>query len=347
MTIIPNTSTYPLFLSVCITSYNRVDELKRCLNSIRSTKYVDQIEIIISEDCSPNKNKIKEVVNEFSSKSLFQVVFNSNELNLGYDGNLEKLITLSTAEYILFLSDDDALLIKNLDYYFEQLKYHECALAFSPFFYHLTQNYERSFKSSFIIPEGIASVKKYIYCSILFSGLIFRRSCVSGIHSERFKNLMYFQVYLFSSVMLKHGGFYFDMPLIDCLGDGENAFGVSDSSKNRSLLANRKSAISNLEYHKGLIQTIKIFDKDNNSNVITTFTKKYSLRSYSGLSNATKEGKKELTKYWDKMHEIDLQLTIIPWFYYHMLKLFGYKICDRVMQIPKNILKYSFIRNTK
>ena len=48
-------------LSIGITSYKRVKELVRCLNSIQ-TKYVDDIEIIVSEDSSPLSEEIKKTV---------------------------------------------------------------------------------------------------------------------------------------------------------------------------------------------------------------------------------------------------------------------------------------------
>ena len=111
--------------------------------------------------------------------------------------------------------------------------------------------------------------------------MIFKREYIIGYDPSRFKNLLYFQVYLFASVLLKHGGQYINIPLVDCYGDGENGFGISESSIKNPLLANRDSIFSNLEYHKGLIQTIKIFDEDNGSNIIKAFSKVYSLPSRS------------------------------------------------------------------
>ena len=55
------------FLSICITSYNRVNELYRCLKSV-DTVNKDLIEIIVSEDCSPKKDEIAQIVNRFVSE---------------------------------------------------------------------------------------------------------------------------------------------------------------------------------------------------------------------------------------------------------------------------------------
>ncbi len=45
-------------LSIGITSYKRMNELVRCINSI-GTKYVDDIEILVSEDHSPQSAQLK------------------------------------------------------------------------------------------------------------------------------------------------------------------------------------------------------------------------------------------------------------------------------------------------
>lgn len=81
-------------ISICITSYKRLKELDRCLNSIDS-HYVDDVEIVVSEDHSPEKENIEKLVKAFSETSPYHVVFNSNEQNLGYDRNLKKLMTLA------------------------------------------------------------------------------------------------------------------------------------------------------------------------------------------------------------------------------------------------------------
>lgn len=325
------------FLSICITSYNRVNELKRCLESVDS-EHSERIEIVVSEDCSPRKSEISEVVERFKANSEYNVLYNSNEVNLGYDRNLGKLIALAKGKYILFMSDDDAFISKSIDKIMDKLFTLECPMAFAPFYSYTVQKHERKYKRGFNIEPGIENVKKYIYSSILFSGLIFERNKVLIYDSEPFHNLMYFQVYLFFSVLHKHGGTYLDIPLINCINDGENAFGISESSIKNTLLADRKSIFSNLEYHKGLIQVINIFDEDNGTDVIQAFEKEYSLRTYAGLSTARKAGKKEFKIYWHELNALDIQLTMTVKMYYWSLKVFGSNICDVAYDIPKKLL---------
>lgn len=248
------------FLSICITSYNRVKELERCLKSINTAKYADNIEIIVSEDHSPQRANIEKIVLKFASNSRYHVIFNSNEVNKGYDNNLGRLIELANGQYILFLSDDDALINNSLDIIIECLQIEKPSLLFSPFLLYYSNEYKRKYNNSFKIYANEKNAGKYIEDSILFSGLIFRTDLIKEFDARNFKNLNYFQVYLFLNVVYKYGGYYLNIPLINVFGDGENAYGISESSEKNEYLADRKSIYSDLEFHKGLIKTIDIFD---------------------------------------------------------------------------------------
>jgi len=325
------------FLSICITSYNRVNELYRCLKSI-DTIYKELIEIVVSEDCSPKKREIRQIVDRFVSETDYCIFYNSNVDNVGYDRNLGKLIELAKGEYILFISDDDAFYPKALDKIIDTLLKINCAVSFSPFIIKNTGAINRKYEKTMLIPQGIENVKKYLYCSILFSGLIFKKKQIIDYSADKFKNLIYFQVYLFASTLYRNSGCYIDVPLVECINDGENAFGLSESSEKSTLLADRKSVYSNLEYHKGLIRVIDIFDNENKTDLKNSFSREYSLRSYAGMSKACKEGKRELINYWKKMNTLNIKLSLITKIYYWVLRILGYKISDFIFMIPRKIL---------
>lgn len=330
-------------LSICITSYKRIKELERCLKSVDS-KYTGEIEIIVSEDCSPQKKDIEKLVREFSESSPYHVVFNSNVSNLGYDRNLKKLQILASGEYIFYISDDDVIVPGALDKLIEFIKVsdHKYKLLFGPFWYDPIKDERRKHTGSCEIPPGEASAAKYIYDAILFSGLIFKKDDVINLDAERFKNLNYFQVYMFLNVMDKNGAYYLDELMINSVSDGENAYGQVESSKandnNNSYLANRGSIFSNLEFNKGLFTVIKIFDEENNTHVFKTFSKEYSLRSFGGLCKARKYGRKIYKQYWIKMHTLDICYSKVTNIYYIVLLIFGDKMGELIFKIPKKIL---------
>ncbi len=324
-------------LSICIPSYNRVSELFRCLKSIDATNK-ESIEIVICEDCSPRREEITEIVEEFKSNTEYAVVYESNATNLGFDRNLNKLINVAKGEYLLFITDDDMFTGKAIDEVIDHLKRNDCAVAFTPYVDKKTGVIERKFYGSLALEKGINGVKRYLFNSILLSGLIFKKDKMPDYSADKFKDLIYSQVYLFSTLLLNYDGCYIDVPLVYCVGDGENAFGLNESSESNELLADRQSPLSNLEYHKSLIKLIRMFDVDNDVCLLEGFSKEYSIRSFTGMYIARKKGINELKAYWATMRLLNIKICAIAHVYYWFLFLFGYKACSLIFYIPKAVL---------
>ena len=324
-------------VSICIASYNRVDELYRCLKSVDTVRK-DLIEIVVSEDCSPKRNEIAEIVDRFVSETSYSVTYNTNVNNLGFDRNFGKLIELAKGEYVLFMTDDDAFCGSALDRVIDVLRNVDCAAALTSYYLVDAGAVDRKFGKTMVIPPGISSVRRFLFSSILVSGLIFKRSRAIHFPAERCKDSIYFQVYLFASLLYRYGGCYIDVPLVECIGDGENPFGLSEASAENALLSDRTAVCSNLEFHKGLIRVVELFDDENGTDLLRSFSREYSLRSYTGMRSARRAGRRELTEYWLMMNSLDVDLSIVATIYYWALKLFGYRACDFLFQIPKKIL---------
>lgn len=326
-------------LSIGITSYKRLSELERCINSIR-TSFADQIEIIVSEDHSPLTNEIGELVNRLAADSKYKIVFAPNEINLGYDMNLGAIIRKCSGKYIFFMSDDDYIVEGCLDRLIEILKKDDAnGVFYAPFIYEETGKWDRYRGDSEISIKGADDAAKYIYDSILFSGLVFRKEFVESFDSSRFKNINYFQVYLFLKMVHLKGGLYLPFPTVKCVGDGENAYGISESSGGNAVLANRKSVKSVLEFNKTLFKAIKMFDEEEGTNVFKFFEKQYSLHSYSSLSIAREEGKQYFKEYWDILNSLDIHLYPVTKAYYLILLIFGKKTSDKLLSGFKKTVK--------
>ena len=275
--------------------------------------------------------EIGEKVEDLKNDCPYKLEFMPNEHNLGYDGNLGAIIQKCSGRYIFFMSDDDAFYEGALDVIVSFLK--ECkkdyGVLYAPFIYSYSLEKDRYHSDlDFGIPKGETNAANYVYDSILFSGLIFRKGFVSGYDASRFKNMNYFQVYMFLKMMYHHGGYYFAHPSVLCVGDGENAYGYSESSGGNKALQDRTSVISNLEFNKTLIKVIQIFDDEEDTHVLKAFEKQYSVHSYSGLSIARANGLSYFNQYWKKLNTVGVKLTPIVHLYHLALLLLGSKVCN-------------------
>lgn len=91
-------------ISFCVPTYNRADDLKRCLDSILINQD-DDIEVVVQDNCSPDHTK--SVIDSFSDQRLN---YYRNPENIGLAKNIITIIEKATGRYIFFLTDDDYLM---------------------------------------------------------------------------------------------------------------------------------------------------------------------------------------------------------------------------------------------
>ncbi len=97
-------------LSICVPTFNRVEFLRRCLESI-TDQFGDlnvyrQVEVVVSDnDSSDNTHDlVKSVQRKFNNIRYFK-----NRKNIGADLNVVKAASHGHGEYIWFFSDDDQM----------------------------------------------------------------------------------------------------------------------------------------------------------------------------------------------------------------------------------------------
>lgn len=322
-------------LTICITSYNRVGELIRCLASIDCFD-LEKIEVIVSEDKSPKQELIIQALLEFKSKTQLNFSFFAADKNIGFDRNIDFLIKKASGEYVLLMSDDDVFIQNALSIIIDRLTTHKPSLAFTPFV--SCGELKRSYKSDILIKSGMHLRGDIIFAPILFSGLVFNRNLATEYTASCFLNNLYYQVYLFHCILYEHGGMYINTPLVSCIGDGINGFGLNESGIANEFLADRKSPLSPIEYHKGLIKAIEMAGNKNESSLLIDFAAEYFLRSFTLLSNARNVSRRMLTNYYVQMNNLPLQKNSIHLFYYIILLIFGSRVSSLILAAPRKLL---------
>jgi glycosyltransferase involved in cell wall biosynthesis len=90
-----------MILSVLIPTYNRKKELLNQLNSLNNQiNDFNFIEVVVCD----NSNEIFNLPN-----NLKQIKYNYNSENIGFSGNIKKLLNIARGEFVWFLSDDDII----------------------------------------------------------------------------------------------------------------------------------------------------------------------------------------------------------------------------------------------
>jgi len=96
------------FITVCIPAYNRASVLPELLDSVLEQRFED-FDVLICEDASPERAQIGAIVQRYSDRYPGRLHYHENEKNLGFDGNLRRLIELARGRYCLFMGNDDLM----------------------------------------------------------------------------------------------------------------------------------------------------------------------------------------------------------------------------------------------
>ncbi|MGN8738916.1 glycosyltransferase family 2 protein [Bilifractor sp. HCP3S3_D3] len=100
-------------LTVITLTYNKFDNLAHTLASIENQIFKDQIEVIISDDGSPNycKENMLEIINQFPTLNIILI---HHDNNVGTVKNFNNAIKIASGEIIIPLSQDDCFANNNV-----------------------------------------------------------------------------------------------------------------------------------------------------------------------------------------------------------------------------------------
>lgn len=145
-------------LTIAIPTYNGSNVISDAIESVISNigEYEDYIEILIVDNGSIDKTN--EIVMNYIKQYEHLIRYFRNDVNIGYDKNIDRLFDLANGQYVKILADDDCLMkssIKKLFTLFEQFP--EVSLFQSNFII-----YDFSMKN--ILNTIVMNKNKNIYC---------------------------------------------------------------------------------------------------------------------------------------------------------------------------------------
>lgn len=327
-------------LSICIPSYNRPFELKRLIVSILNNyKFNFNIEILISDDCSPKQNEISKIINDLKSEVSIRYFEQKN--NLGYDKNLIFLANKSRYKYIMFVGDDDFIETSNLNDFLNELSKCNSAFVLSPV-YGLSGTLRRKFNVSFTTKYPTSSsLAKLAFESILFSGLVFDKDKFLSLDFQGLENCIYTQVFASLCLANSYGFSYIDCPLIKVGNDGDNGFGHNNDID--SDLKNRNHMFSDFSYHNRLFFVIRHFSV-HEKDIIKDFQFLYNLRLINRFYNIRSVDPSKLIELRDLLINNDLSNKLFVNFFYYLFKYMPLSVVRFFKYIKSAYYKYEYYR---
>lgn len=120
----------PPFLSIGIPTYNGSrflkDSIPTVISEITAGGFQDEVEVVFLDNGSTED--IRPLIESQLIGKSIQYQYFKNDLNIGYDRNINKLFQVATGEYVKLLADDDGFLPGGLKEHIDLLKKHNDSL---------------------------------------------------------------------------------------------------------------------------------------------------------------------------------------------------------------------------
>lgn len=226
------------FFSLCIPAYNRAEYLPALLESI-DTQDFDDLEIVVSEDASPQRAQIGAIVAAFAARSRLPVRYSEVVHNLGYDGNLRRLVSLARGRYCFFMGNDDVLAPRALEVVARHLRQH-------PGVGMLLRGYSwfrgtpeqivgtvRYTREPLLLAAGREAIATCFRRSGVISGYVIDRDGAAAAVTDRFDGTLYYQMHLTASVLRDRDALVVPEVTVLCRDEVPPDFGVAAAESGR------------------------------------------------------------------------------------------------------------------
>jgi glycosyltransferase, family 2 len=328
------------FFSLCIPSYNRPVEIRRLLDSIDTT-HIDEVEIVICEDNAPKREEVRAQVQDFISKTKYEVNYIENEVNCGFDKNLRNLIRAANGYYIMFMGDDDLFMPKAFDKFFDFAKVHsDCGYILRSY----RNNYADGSHQDFQYFNGDKtfdpSDDTYISMfdkSVFVSGFTIRRDYSLEFETDRFDSSLLYQLYLLSEVCRKYPSAYCHTLLTQAIEGGIPFFGNSEAEK--GLYTPGTITMQNsLNFMKWYVKIVDFMADKYHNDTNVKIKHNMSKYSYGFMHNQRDNGVKVFTQYCKELKKLGFGSSVYFYIYYIGLLIFGVHGCGKIIAFVKRVV---------
>lgn len=334
-------AAYPRF-SVCIPAYNRAALLPELLDSIFSQDY-GAFEVVIVEDGSPERGEIAAVAHAYAERYPGRLSYHENTENLGYDGNLRRLIEGATGDYVVFMGNDD-LMAKGA------LSAMANAVRNSPQVGVILRSYSsfkttpddpvqtfRYFDSDAFFPAGAATITTFFRRCVFISGMVVRRESALAFSTDRFDGTLLYQQHLVGEILARENGIYLAQIVSYHRLGGTPDFGNSQVERGQ-FVPHEQTAESSVHFMRGMLSIAAAVAQSTGLPVYQPILRDIGNYAYPILAIQAQRPRAVFFSYVRALGQ--LGFWRVPLFYVYALGLFvfGRNACDRLIAMIKRRL---------
>ena len=332
-------------ISICIPAYNRASVLPALLDSIIAQE-CPHFEIVICEDRSPEREKIHETIIRYQAGHPGLIRYFENETNLGYDGNLRRLIECASGRYCLFMGNDDLMCGGTLGVVASAVERHpnvgvvlRSYAAFDESPERIVQEF-RYFPQETFFPAGEDTIATVFRRSVVISGMVVHRERALEYATDRFDGSLLYQLYLVACILTTMNAIYLPDILVLYRNGGVPDFGNSEKERGR-FVPKEHTPESSLHFMQSMLDIALYVEAQHHVAIYGAILRDIGNYSYPVLAIQTD---KPLSVFWSyayRLARMGLWRSAMFYLYVVLLTVLSPSTIDRVIGVVKRRLGYT------
>lgn len=332
-------------LTVCVPAYNRATLLPPLLHSILSQDFED-FNVLLCEDYSPERDAIAAIVRQYQDQYPGRIRYQQNNVNLGYDGNLRRLVALADGRYCLFMGNDDLLCAHALKAIACVVDRHpQCGVVVRTYASFeedpaIPKQIFRYFPDEYVMPGGQDAIAAAYRRSVVISGMVIHRDAALAIATDCFDGTLLYQLYLVGMICAKRSVVF--VPDVIALRRDGNVpdFGNSASEKGKFVPRDQTPA-SSIHFMAGMLRIAEDVQRSTGLSVVASIRRDIGNYSYPILSIQAHRPLFVFLQYGIAVARLGLWRYALFYVYFAALLLIGPKYSDQLISWIKNRLGHT------
>jgi len=221
-----------------IPSFNRARYLAPLVESIYKCE-IDEFEVLIVEDCSPEQKAIRNEVGALIRKLSVKhksIRYVENSSNLGFDKNLKRIISEASGSHIIYIGNDDIVNPDEMTKYVREILSHPASSVFLRGYttfddVHGEVSFTRIVGKSRVANKYADLSSVYRFSGII-SGYAVNKQFAEKMAMDKFDGGLFYQTYLALAAFTYSTVYLSSTVPVNCRRDTSPDFGSSENEKN-------------------------------------------------------------------------------------------------------------------
>ena len=335
----------PPRFSACIPAYNRAHLLTPLLDSIFAQDFTD-FEVVITEDVSREQAQIRAIAHQYQGRFPGRLTYVENETNLGFDGNIRKLVASSSGEYCVFMGNDDLMSAGGLAALDAAIERHPdvgvVLRSYAAFESNPVQPIQefRYFPDERLFAAGVDAAAVFFRRCVVICGVCLHRESAARIVTTELDGTLLYQIYLVARILFEKSGV--SVPHIVALyrNGGVPEFGNAEAEKGKFVPADRTVA-SSVQFMRGVLQVARAVDREHGQGFYNKVVADYANYSYPFLSIQAWRPRFDFIGYWWALSKLGFWPYPMFHIYFFSLLVLGEQRSDAIIAWIKRRLGYT------